>query len=387
MIPALLLALPLLAAARGEISVGAGVSTNPFEVPSRTTVGGTAPEPGTFFPIHGFGVIRSEVDRGFRFGARGSLDTDVFTFVVHDPRALAPTQPLDASNASGSASLPVDWISGDDARHLTIPVEPFAGFHRETFTSPLTARPYVANGISFARRFDTDRAGAKASAELDLGPQSNFYSSISWQRVDYVEDYRSVPGVDSWDYGELRADVDAWFYPSFGVVNASYSFRRRDYDERYPHDSSGTVVLPGTPGFAPQVFWFNDGTVKVGLDGDRGRAIVRLDVERRTDAWGGYLDYTEFGAGLDLRTELGAWTLSSKPGVSWRRYDTAHVAYDPLEPLNQHVRLDVGGRVERVMKGAASGWMEAGWTHQDSTNDLYDFDAVRVMTGVRFSWR
>ncbi|HVO29313.1 MAG TPA: hypothetical protein VMV18_01195, partial [bacterium] len=272
-------------------------------------------------------------------------------------------------------------------RTLTLTIEPFGGLHREVFTSPVTGRPYTAAGIDFAHRFDTNRAGARASAELELADGTDAWGALSWQRVDYVDDFRGVPLVDRWDYGELRADVDAYYYPPSSQISAAYAFRRRAYDARYPHDALGNQVLPGTGGYVPQVFDFHDVSIKGGLEGDGAHALARFDVERRLDEYGGYLDYWDTSLDLDLRLETGVWTLGAAPSISLRVYDVARVNYDPVEPSSRRTRIDVPFTVERGLDANFSVWVEAGWTDQWSSNSLYTWRGISAASGVRFRVR
>ena len=385
--PLLLALVPILAGAQGEISAGIGANSNPFELPGTTAPGAMAPRPASYVPLHAFGDVHYELRESFRIGLRAALDGDLYTWVARDPVIGESANPRDASHGTATVAAPFSWLGDDGARRLTLTVEPFAGAHRETFTSPVTARPYVAGGISFGRRFDTNRAGGKLSGEFELGPTIDTYAAVSYQRVDYLEDYRGIPSVDSWDHGELRVDADAWAYPRGAVLSAAYSFRRRDYDARFPHDVAGNRVLPGTGGFVPQVFYFHDATLKAGFEGDAGHAFVRADFERRIDAFAGYLSYTDLGAAIELRVVSGAWTIAAQPGFSVRFYDTARVNYDPLEPVNRRVRLDASGSVERALSATTSLWLQAGWTDQSTPNALYSFSAVRAATGVRLRWR
>ena len=77
------------------------------------------------------------------------------------------------------------------------------------------------------------------AATVELGPTVDTYAAVSVQRVDYLEDYRGTPGVDSWDHGELRVDADVWAYPRGARLSAAYSFRRRAYDATRGFRSNG----------------------------------------------------------------------------------------------------------------------------------------------------
>jgi hypothetical protein len=385
----ILLAVSLFAAPPAvELSAGAGVASNTFELNSTPqSATAAAPEPGAFVPITAAVNLSTDAVSPVRIAVRSWFEAELFAMVAQDRAVPGATHASDASHGSGYAGVPVSWrpvAESDRVPRLTFAFEPFAGAHRETFTSPITGRPYVANGVSLGKRFDDNRGGARASGEAELGSAFDVYAALQLQRVDYVQDYRGVPGVDSWDYIEARADTDAYAYAGPAVFSAAYSFKRRGYDSRFPHDVSGNAIT--TAGYAPQVFLIHDVTLRAGLTQDARRAVLRYDLERRTDANGGYLSYTDHSVALDLRADARSVTFELHPSFSMRSYDAAHVNYDPLEPSFHRTRFDVAASAEHPLRDGVVVFLQAGFSDQWSSNALYTFSAARVMTGVRVRW-
>lgn len=392
------LALALLASTHVDVSVGVGVGSNPFELPSPAPSASASPsptpvfaspQPASFVPLRVLADARRSLGHDVTAAVRAELDAELYTWVHEDPAILRQPPANGASHGSGYLAAPVTWRAwAQGTRSLDLAFEPFVGVHRETFTSPLTGRAYSAGGVSYGRRFDTNRAGGRASADFAASDALDSWVSIGFQRVDYVNDFRGIPTIDSWDYDELRLDADTWLYPSFGVVSASYGYRHRMYDERFPHDTQGTPVQPGTPGYAPQVFDLHDVTLRGGYDGERGRALLRADLERRIDVTAGYLDSTELSIGAELRTTVPRdWTVSLEPSWSTRVYDVAHVNYDPAAPAYRRVRVDLTARGEHPLSARTSVWVEAGYEDQHSANALYTYRGIHGATGVRFQFR
>ena len=287
---------------------------------------------------------------------------------------------------------------------LDFTLEPFAGYNRETYTSHRTGLPLVVSKphpddptnssldeiADLAHRYDTNEAGGAAEVEVAWGSTFDFSFAGRVTRVDYVEDYRELVTIDSWDNLEVRGDVDASLSLRGWIAAAGYAMRLVDYDERFPRDSSGTEVLPRDAGYEPQQFLHHHGTARAGFSGDRGRAVLRWRGTRRLDLYSGYLDYTDNRYSADLRLRFAAAETELRLEPSWtvRSYDELRVHYDPQEPVSNRERLGVEASVEwSAFSDYTRFFVGAERVSQRSANPLFTYSDTRVMTGLRVRLR
>jgi hypothetical protein len=394
------LAVLLLAGPRLDVKTGAGADSNAFELPENpAAVGADSPQPGVFVPLDATVDLRSAAHRMFRIEGQGWVDGEIFTMVRHDAAGSA-TRPSDASLYTGYVSMPLIFDplpARSDAPKADLEIAPFASLHHETFTSHLTGLPYVfddGNGfVSLADRFDYRRGGVKADTNVEITRDLGLLAGGQFAAVDYASDYassQSAPNpIDSWDYREWRLDLDGYATPGDWQLGIDYGFKRRDYDSRFPRDASGITVTPVTAGFRAQVFDYHDVTLRAGWSGTAGQIDARYQLERRVDRYAGYLDYLQQDLSVDGRVYVGAAsTLEIEPKVSVRRYDRAHVNFDPAARESAIDRYELGLTWEWALPLASTSlFVSTQGVHQSSSNAEYTYDSGRVTTGVHVTLR
>lgn len=399
----LLAAFLLLSGPRIDLSVGAGGSTNPFELPDDQAAAGAEqrPAPGAFVPVDASAEWKTPRSRMFRAGIDGWFDGRFFTFVAQDETATEQTRARDANrwSAQVSAPLAVDPFAGrKGGLGIELTAEPFFGMHRETYTSHRTGKPIVFDdrpgevadvNIDLSKRYDTNEFGARADLDVSFGRIADIVAGARYTSVDYVEDYDATEHLDSWDYEEVRGDLDGYLSPGDWAFAAGYGLRIRTYDERFPRDVSGEKIEDDEPGYEPQVFAYHDISVRGGFIAERGRAVLKYRGTRRLDMFEGYQSYSENGVAGDFRIALVPDSqLRFEAGYSVREYDELRVAYDPQEPVSSRRRTTLELSYEWP---AFSKWtrlfVSAGAVSQTSKNPLYSYTAAQGMTGVRAEWR
>lgn len=396
-------ALLLLAAPKLELSVGAGGDSNPFELPDDQAAAGadSRPAPGAFIPVEASAQWKTRSRRMFRAGVDSWFDGTFFTFVAQDGAAPEKTNAQDANRWSGEISAPlvVDPLFGRKASFgLELTAEPFFGMHRETYTSHRSGTPLFFDDrpgevadvmIDLSKRYDTNELGLRADADVELGRLVDVIVGARYTSVDYLEDYSGTEHLDSWDYDEVRADLDGFVRPGDWTVAGGYSMRVRNYDARFPRDSAGDKVEDEMAGYEPQVFTYHDLTLRGGYVIDAGRAVLRFRNSRRIDGFEGYQTYAENAVSGDFRIALQKDSeLRFEPGYSVRTYDKLRVAYDPQEPVSsrRRVTMDVGYEWPALSKWTRL-FVSAGLVSQSSANPLYAYVEFHGMTGVRAEWR
>ncbi len=384
----LIVVIVLAAPPRLEVSVGAGGSSNPFELPNdQAATNADAPQPGVFLPVEAELDLRSSRERQLQLRFDAWLDGDFYAVVMQDPNSTRSTSPSDANNWSAGVSVPM--IAEPEKLPVNFTLEPFVALHRETFTSHRSGRPFVAvGGTSLADRYNTNRFGAEAELDVSVARRIDLIGGVRVARVDYVEDYDGT-AYDSYDHDEYKTEVDLLGTPGDWVYGAGYSLVVRDYDERFPRDSAtGAKVLPGTPGYEPQIFTSHAVTLRGGWSSREYRAVGRYELTRRIDEFAGYLDYTEHAVSADFRIAIGdASELRIEPDFSIRTYDAAKVNFDPLETDSERMRISLDASYEWPLAKWTAMFVSAGVVNQESTNALYSYRAFRAATGVRVTWR
>jgi hypothetical protein len=403
MIATLATTLLVLAGPKLELSVGAGGDSNPFELPDDQAAAGaeSRPAPGAFIPVEASAEWKTPSRRVFRAGVDSWFDGRFFTFVAQDGAAPEKTNARDANRWSGGISAPIafDPFAGRrGSLGIEVTVEPFFGAHRETYTSHRTGTPLLFDDrpgevadvmIDLSKRYDTNEFGARADGDLELGRIVELIGGATYTSVDYLEDYESSEHLDSWDYDELRADLDGFVRPGDWTVAAGYSLRARSYDSRFPRDDAGEKIEDDMPGFEPQVFTYHDLRLRVGYVRPAGRAVLRFRNTRRIDGFAGYQSYAENAVSGDFRIALREDSeLRFEPGYSVRTYDELRVAYDPEESVSnrRRVTMDLGYEWPAFSKRTRL-FVSAGLVSQASANPLYAYVEFQGMTGVRAQWR
>ena len=393
----------LLATPKIEVSIGAGVDSNPFELPEDQLAAEAEQKPktGAFIPLGLGAEWKSPARRIFRAGVKGDFDGAFFGYVGQDPDATEETSASDASmwTATIAAPLLIDpKQSGRSVWHADIGVEPFFSMNRSTYTSRRTGRPFEMDGntapatdtiVDLSRRLDTNEFGAKVDGDLSVGSLVDLIVGGRYTTVDYVEDYDGTgDAIDSWDYAETRGDADVYVRPEGFVVAAGYTLRIRDYEERFPRDVDGNKVRLDDAGYEPQVFTTHDVVFKAGIDRDRGRAIVRFRNTRRIDEFSGYQNYGENSVSGDFRLELAPDTeLIFDVGYLVRKYDEQRVDYDPQQSLTdrRRITIDTGFEWPAFTKWTRL-YVTAGLVSQSSASPLYSFVGFHAATGFRVNW-
>lgn len=402
LLAAILLTVPLPTA---DVAAGVGIASNPFELPADPdATGGAASERrGGFFSFDARAHWRSR-PAVVRLAAEGDLTTVHFGVVSRDPAASSQPKPADLDRSDGGVSLPIVVSPSTSARNVlafSASVEPFASFHRETFTSHRTGEPVIVRNpapdpadsdeiVNLARRYDTNEWGAGAELATEMGRTAEIILGGRATQVDHLADYRAQATVDSWDHVELRGDLDIIAMPGDLLFAAGYTIRLLDYEERFPHDASGEEVRPADPGFRAQQFTYHHGTARAGVIGPRGRVILRWRGSRRIDTYSGYLDYTENRVSADLRLRLDRANAEMRiePSYSVRQYDRLRVRYDPDEPLSSRRRVGIEGQVEWAgFSRSTRFFLSTQVVSQRSTNPLYTYVDARGLTGIRLRFR
>lgn len=397
----LLAALVLLSAPKVELSVGAGGSTNPFELPEDQVAAGAEqrPAPGAFVPIDAAAEWKTPRGRMFRAGIDGGFDGRFFAFVAQDDAAPEQTHARDANRWSAQVSAPLVFnpFAGRKKRALGIELtaEPFVGMHREILTSQRRGTPILFDdppdvNIDLSKRYDTNEFGVRSDIDVSFGRIADVIVGARYTSVDYVEDYEATEHLDSWDYGEARGDLDGYLSPGDWAFATGYSLRIRNYDERFPRDATGNKIEDDEPGYEAQSFIFHDVSLRGGYIVDRGRAVLKYRHSRRVDMFEGYQSYSENGVAGDFRIALVPDSeLRLEVGYSVREYDVLDVASDVSQEA-------VSNRRRRTLEmsyewPALSKWtrlfVSAGLVSQVSSKPLYTYTAVQGVTGFRAEWR
>lgn len=362
-----------------EASAGAGVASNAFELPNdAAALGATRPRPALIVPLTLDGEIDTGTDRALRVGAVAALRGTFHPAVAQDPDPARKVSALDANRFDARVGLPAVL---DLEGPLGVTFEPFASAHYETYTSHRTGRPLVASGVPLGERYNANRGGARLEGEWST-KRARLDLELRATRADHLEDYVGTT-QDSWDHTEWRIDADALLGRRGFLLGAGYSWTRRDYDERFPHEEDGDEVTPGDPGFAPQVFTWHRGDALAGWRSRGVLALLRVEATRRLDEFEGYLDYSETGVSTSARVTPGSLRLRGEAELSWRRYDHARVALDPTEPQSTRRRASFSAEVEWPASARSRGFVEISGVDQRSTNELFTYRDLRGVIGAR----
>lgn len=385
-----------------ELSVGAGGDSNPFELPDDQAAGAESrPAPGMFVPVEASAQWKTPPKRVFRAGIDAWVDGRFFAFVAQDDAAPRKTNAQDANRWTGEISVPLSvepFRRTKRAFGVRFAAEPFVGMHRETYTSHRTGAPLVFDdrpgetadvNIDLSDRYDTNEFGVAADADLGAGRMADLVIGGRYTRVDYLEDYDATEHLDSWDYDEVRGELDAYLTPGNFRFAAGYSLKIRTYDERFPRDGMGEKVEDDMPGYEPQVFTYHDVSLRGGYIRAQGRAFVRFRNTRRIDGFEGYQSYTENSvSGVVRLAPRPGNELAFDVGYSVRTYDELRVSYDPQEPVSDRKRLTLDAGYEWPALSRRTYWfLSAGVVSQSSANPLYSYAGFHGMTGVRVEWR
>jgi hypothetical protein len=391
MSPALLASLVALFATgnRLDVRVGAGVQTNPFEIADAAS----AASPALVVPVSMDARVQS-TGTNFRVGVTGWAEAAFHpTAAAGGSASGAPPRSADADRWSLSAAVPI--VCGELSKDagLQAVFEPFVEGHRETFTSHRTGLPYVylapgaTTGIDLGRRLDTNTVGARSHLQVGTGDVGALLG-VEARHVDYVEDYRSDPGIDRWDYDEGHADLQLLATPGRWALSVRGRFSLRQYSDRFPHRTDGTFVKPADSGYRPQVFQFHELSLRAARRWNRAHASARYDAVQRIDTYASYLSYLEHRITLDATVPLGlALAARFRPTIVRRTYDRAHVSYDPAAPTSEFLRLEAKATAEWTFSRRHNLFVEGSLVRQDSSNPLYSFSDARFVTGVHVEWR
>ena len=351
-----------------NIGLNLGYDSNPHQLATN--------EPGGAFAELDLG-FDVDVELGRSFDYFFEIDGTAYQSDVDNANTLG------SGLATGFAFTPYR----QDGRRFTIAVGGILGMRRSTFVSHTTGEILEVmvdplTSVPIPDRFDSDTVGGFLDLELRLNRKVMLTLDTLVENRNYVEDYETLPGVDTLDYQRVTIEPGVRFNINGAMeIRVSLPITDREYDERPARDIDG-IEVPGT------IREYQYQALSVWFDIDAGGKwdfSIGLRGTDREDTFENYYDSMRLNASVRARREIGDNArLSLYGSLQDIDYDNATVLNEVAGEIRSSDRTRFRGRYERVLSSRIDLYVEAGTESEGNEDPVFAYDRTWTAVGLKF---